>query len=132
MRSDASHVQWVVETIQVKGKVECGFRRGSRKLATQTTNLPRTLLDNVLEAGRDGVYVICGCVLQYLDGTVKMLANLGRNITYGDVKERALQAYPMERKEVPPIEFYAEEMRMCIVGYLRLLSLHNSSAYLEH
>ncbi len=119
MRSDVNNVQWLADPIQVKGKVQRGFGRGSRDLGTPTANLPGALLDNVRGADRDGVYVGFGCVPKYLDGAVKMVANLGRNITYGDVKERVLEAYLMEGEDVLPTEFYGEEMRLCIVGYLR-------------
>lgn len=119
MRSDASTVEWLNEPIQVKGAVQRGFGRGSRDLGTPTANLPGKLLNGVGGSERDGVYVGFGQVPKHQKGAVKMVANLGRNITYGDVKERVLEAYLMEGKEELPEEFYGDEMRLCIVGYLR-------------
>ncbi len=59
--------QWLPDTIQVKGKVQCGFEHGSRYLGTPTANLLGTLLDDVPEEVRDGVYRtwdsgVCQCI----------------------------------------------------------------------
>lgn len=93
-----------------------GFGRGSRDLGCPTANLPGTLLDSVSEAGRDGVYFGYGVVPKYGNRVVKMVANLGWNITFDDVKERVLEAHLMEQYDD---DFYSEEMRLCIIAYLR-------------
>lgn len=116
-RSSVSSVEWLAEPILVKGAVQHGFGRGSRELGTPTANLAGTLLNGVASADRDGVYVGFASVPGHTTAPVKMVANLGRNITYGDVSERVLEAYLMEGEL--PKEFYGEEMRLCIAGYLR-------------
>lgn len=110
-------IDWLETPVAVKGKVQRGFGRGSRDLGTPTANLPGALLDGVAQTNRDGVYFGFGRVPKYGKNAVKMVANLGRNITYGDVKERILEAYLMSNDFDE--EFYGEEMRLCIIGYLR-------------
>lgn len=117
VRSSASSVEWLSEPLLVKGSVQRGFGRGSRDLGTPTANLPGSLLNGVESACRDGVYVGFGSVPAHTAHPVKMVANLGHNITYGDVKERVLEAFLMEGEL--PEEFYGKEMRLCITGYLR-------------
>lgn len=119
-RSEVSKVEWLADPILVKGAVQRGFGRGSRDLGTPTANLPGKLLDGVRQAERDGVYVGFGSVPKHHgEASVKMVANLGRNITYGDVEARVLEAYLMENSAELPTEFYGDEMRLCIIGYLR-------------
>ncbi len=45
-----------------------------------------------------------GCVSHYLDYALKMLANLGRNLAYGNAKERVLETCLMDEREVLPTE----------------------------
>lgn len=115
--SSVDAIEWLRDPIAVQGKVQRGFGRGSRDLGTPTANLPGKLLDGATEAERDGVYVGFGRVPKYGEKVVKMVANLGRNITYGDVKERVLEAYLMS--DDFDEEFYGDEMRLCIVGFMR-------------
>lgn len=114
--SSVEAIEWFTDPVTVSGTVQKGFGRGSKDLGTPTANLPGKLLDGMLEADRDGVYLGFGRVPKYGDKIVKMVANLGRNITYGDVKERVLEAYLMSEFEE---DFYGEEMRLCIIGYMR-------------
>lgn len=115
--SAVERIEWLKQPIAVAGKVQRGFGRGSRDLGTPTANLPGSLLDGAYEADRDGVYLGFGRVPKYGSKVVKMVANLGRNITYDDVKERVLEAYLMSDDFGE--EFYGEEMRLCIIGFLR-------------
>lgn len=115
--SSVETVEWLAEPIVVSGKVQRGFGRGSRDLGTPTANLPGTLLNGVGAADRDGVYLGFGCVPKFGKTIVKMVANLGRNITYDDVSERVLESYLMS--DIFDPEFYGEEMRLCIIGYMR-------------
>lgn len=115
--SSLAKIEWLPDPIVVSGKVQRGFGRGSRDLGTPTANLPGSLLDGVPQAQRDGVYFGFGRVPKFGPDVVKMVANIGRNITYGDVEERVLEAYLMS--DLFDEEFYGEEMRLCIIGFLR-------------
>lgn len=115
--SSVEDVEWFMKPVSVSGKVQRGFGRGSRDLGTPTANLPGHLLDDVPNAERDGVYFGFGCVPKYGNSVVKMVANVGRNITYDDVTERVLEAYLMS--DIFDEEFYGEEMRLCIIGFMR-------------
>lgn len=115
--SAVENIEWLKHPIVVSGTVQRGFGRGSRDLGTPTANLPGNLLDRVSEAERDGVYVGFGRVPKYGSKVVKMVANLGRNVTYDDVKERVLEAHLMSGDFDE--EFYGEEMRLCIIGFMR-------------
>lgn len=115
--SSIDHIDWLPAPIYVSGIVQRGFGRGSRDLGTPTANLPGSLLDNVPQAHRDGVYLGFGRVPKYGTQVAKMVANLGRNITYGDVEERVLEAYLMS--DLFNEDFYGEEMRLCIIGFMR-------------
>lgn len=116
-KSSVTKIEWLPDPVLVKGKVQVGFGRGSRDLGTPTANLPGTLVDDISLVDRDGVYIGFGRVPSFGNSIVKMVANLGRNITYGDVKERVLEAYLMS--DIFDRDFYGEEMRLCIIGYLR-------------
>lgn len=109
-------IEFLKTPIAVRGIVQRGFGRGSRDLGTPTANLPGTLMDGVEQAERDGVYLGWGCVPSLGGQVVKMVANLGRNITYDDVPARVLEAYLMKQYER---DFYGEEMRLVIIGFMR-------------
>lgn len=115
--STVDKIEWFNEPFVVSGAVQRGFGRGSRDLGTPTANLPGTLLKDVAKADRDGVYLGYGCVPGVSKTIVKMVANLGRNITYDDVTERVFEAYLMT--DIFPEEFYGEEMKLCIIGFMR-------------
>jgi riboflavin kinase len=115
--SKADDIEWFREPVLVRGKVQRGFGRGSRKLGTPTANLPGFLLDGNASTARNGVYVGFGYVPSLMDSPVEMVANLGRNITFDDVPARVLEAYLMD--DTLAEEFYGEEMRLCIGGFLR-------------
>lgn len=115
--SSVAAIDWLSEPIAVRGLVQRGFGRGSRDLGTPTANLPGTLLQGVSSAERNGVYLGFGSVPKYGTAALKMVASIGQNITYGDVKERVLEAYLIT--DDLPVEFYGEEMRLCIVGFMR-------------
>ncbi len=117
MRSSVDNVQWLADPVLVRGPVQRGFGRGSRDLGTPTANLPGHLLEGVSHASRDGVYVGFGSVPWHSAEPIKMVANLGRNITFDDVTERVLEAYLMD--DSLPREFYGKEMRLCLIGFLR-------------
>lgn len=114
--SSVKAIEWFKSPVTVGGPVQRGFGRGSKDLGTPTANLPGKLAEDVPDLARDGVYLGFGCVPKYGSKVVKMAANLGRNITYGDVPERVLEAYLMFKFDD---DFYGEEMRLCIIGYLR-------------
>lgn len=115
--SSINGIEWLSEPIVVRGIVQRGFGRGSRDLGTPTANLPGALLDSVENAWRDGVYLGFGRVPKLSKSVFKMVANLGHNITYGDVDERILEAFLMS--DSIKGDFYGEEMRLCIIGYMR-------------
>lgn len=115
--SSVDRIEWLPQPIIVSGKVQRGFGRGSRDLGTPTANLPGSLLHDIPHANRDGVYLGFGCVPKFGNTIVKMVASLGHNITYDDVTDRVLEAYLMS--DIFDPEFYGEEMKLCIIGYLR-------------
>jgi riboflavin kinase len=108
---------WLAAPVAVRGRVQRGLGRGSRKLGTPTANLPGALLAGVSATARDGVYFGFGAVPALGGAPVGMVANVGRNATFGDVPARVLEAYLMD--DALADEFYGEEMRLCIVGFLR-------------
>lgn len=115
--SSVGGAEWLAAPVTVRGPVQRGLGRGSRKLGTPTANLPGALLAGVEETARDGVYCGFGVVPGLSEAPVKMVANVGRNATFGDVEKRVLEAYLMD----PGLqeEFYGEEMRLVLVGFLR-------------
>lgn len=115
--SNADDIEWMREPVLIRGKVQRGFGRGSRKLGTPTANLPGFLADGKVSTARDGVYIGFGFVPSLMDAPVEMVANIGRNITFDDVPERVLEAYLMD--DTLAEEFYGAEMRLCIGGFLR-------------
>jgi Riboflavin kinase len=115
--SSVAGAEWLAAPVAVRGPVQRGLGRGSRKLGTPTANLPGALLAGVEETRRDGVYFGFGAVPGRSDGVVKMVANVGRNATFGDIEERVLEAYLMD--DGLGEEFYGEEMRLCLAGFLR-------------
>lgn len=115
--STVGAVKWLPSPVTIAGKVQRGFGRGSRKLGTPTANLPGSLLDGVGTMGQDGVYIGFGVVPSLSSRPVKMVANIGRNITFDDVPERVLEAFLMD--DTLQEEFYGEEMRLCVIGYMR-------------
>lgn len=115
--SSVDAIEWLPTPVKVAGKVQHGFKRGSRDLGTPTANLPGTLLADEKIVDRDGVYLGFGRVPKFGGKVVKMVANLGRNITYNDVKERVLEAYLIS--DLFDEDFYGEEMRLSILGFMR-------------
>ncbi|CAN8070698.1 unnamed protein product [Agarophyton chilense] len=115
--SSVEAIEWLAKPIAVSGLVQHGFGRGSRSLGTPTANLPASLLDNVVGADRDGVYLGFGRVPDFGDSVVKMVASIGRNITFGDVEQRVLEAHLMS--DIFKTDFYGEEMRLCIIAFMR-------------
>lgn len=115
--SSLDKIEWLHDPIVVSGRVQHGFRRGSRDLGFPTANLPGFLLDGVHQAQRDGVYFGFARVPKFGPDIVKMVANLGNNITFGDVKERVLEAHLISN--LFNEDFYREEMRLCIIGFMR-------------
>jgi riboflavin kinase len=115
--SKAEDIQWMREPVLLRGKVQRGFGRGSRKLGTPTANLPGILVDGKVSTARDGVYIGFGFVPSLMTAPVEMVANIGHNITFDDVTERVVEAYLMD--DTLAEEFYGAEMRLCIGGFLR-------------
>lgn len=117
--SSTSTIDWLSSPVRVQGAVQRGFGRGSRKLGTPTANLPGSVLEGVSAASRDGVYVGFGSLPAHAPTPMKFVSNVGRNITFGDIEERVLEAFLMADDARLPEEFYGSEMRLCILGYLR-------------
>jgi FAD synthase len=115
--SSASRVHWFASPVPLCGLVQRGFGRGSRDLGFPTANLPGSLLSGVDTTARDGVYVGFGVVPTQSRAPAKVVANVGRNQTFGDVPDRVLEAYVMD--ESLDGEFYGQEMRLVLVGFLR-------------
>ncbi|KAL6064251.1 Riboflavin kinase [Balamuthia mandrillaris] len=100
----------------LKGKVVKGFGRGSKELGIPTANLPIDDYKALLADFPVGVYHGWGCV-PALDGSVphKVAMSIGWNPFYKN-KEKTIEAHIIHDYGK---DFYGEEMRIIVLGYIR-------------
>lgn len=113
--SNVDAIQYLPSPVYLKGLVEHGFGRGSRKLGTPTANLPATVLRDG-ELSLDGVYFGFARVPGLDDASRKAVLNCGFAKTFGDVKKRVIEAYIIHEYKK---DFYGLEMRLCVLGFMR-------------
>lgn len=96
----------------VSGSVVRGFGRGSKALGIPTANLPECVVDSLPENFNTGVYY--GWVA--LNGTIyRMVASVGWNPFYKNEKK----TFEVHILETFPNDFYGEELKVIVTGYIR-------------
>ncbi|KAA1064444.1 riboflavin kinase [Puccinia graminis f. sp. tritici] len=105
--------------VKLYGKVEHGFKRGSRELGCPTANLPATLTNNpALE--RNGVYFGWASVWitspNPLPPVIKpMVMSVGYNPVYGN-KSRTIEVHVIHTFDQ---DFYGETVKVIVTGFIR-------------
>lgn len=102
-----------IEPWYVGGPVIKGFGRGSRVLGIPTANLPTAAFSNVLADHVCGIYL--GWAGLSNQGVFKMVMSVGWN-PYFDNAEKTVEPWLLHDF---PEDFYGEELRLIVVGYIR-------------
>lgn len=109
---------WVEETLPMEpwyigGPVIKGFGRGSKVLGIPTANLSTEGYTRVLSEHPSGVYFGWAGLSKH--GIYKMVMSIGCN-PYFDNKEKTIEPWLLHEFDD---DFYGEELRLTIVGYIR-------------
>lgn len=109
---------WVEGTLPIEpwhigGPVIKGFGRGSKVLGIPTANLSAENFSDVLSEHTSGVYF--GWARLSSRGIYKMVMSIGWN-PYFDNTEKTIEPWLLHQFEE---DFYGEELRLAIVGYIR-------------
>uniref|UniRef100_A0A0E0EYP8 riboflavin kinase n=1 Tax=Oryza meridionalis TaxID=40149 RepID=A0A0E0EYP8_9ORYZ len=109
---------WIDDTLPIEpwfigGPVIKGFGRGSKVLGIPTANLPAENFSDVLSEHTSGVYF--GWAGLSTRGIFKMVMSIGWN-PYFDNTEKTIEPWLLH---VFGEDFYGEELRLVIVGYIR-------------
>ncbi|XP_020259928.1 bifunctional riboflavin kinase/FMN phosphatase [Asparagus officinalis] len=109
---------WVEGTLPIEpwyigGPVIKGFGRGSKVLGIPTANLSAENFSDVLSEHTSGVYF--GWAGLSTRGIYKMVMSIGWN-PYFDNTEKTIEPWLLHEFED---DFYGEELRLVIVGYIR-------------
>jgi len=100
----------------LKGLVIHGFGRGSKELGIPTANLPIERYAEELEKYPVGVYYAWGCVPSVDKGAVhKVAMSIGLNPFYNNTT-KTIEAHILHTYDS---DFYDEEMRLVVLGYIR-------------
>uniref|UniRef100_A0A7S2ZQI1 riboflavin kinase n=1 Tax=Rhodosorus marinus TaxID=101924 RepID=A0A7S2ZQI1_9RHOD len=101
--------------VPVDGIVTEGFGRGSRDVGVPTANIEAAILGVTIASLENGVYFGWARLgkKRRLHGAV---LNIGLNPTFGDVKERILEAHLLSDFAD---DFYGERLGIVILGFLR-------------
>ncbi|KAJ3682415.1 hypothetical protein LUZ60_014988 [Juncus effusus] len=102
-----------IEPWFIGGPVIKGFGRGSKILGVPTANLPAEKFSDVLSEHTSGVYF--GWAKLSTRGVYKMVMSIGWN-PYFDNTEKTIEPWLLHEFEE---DFYGEELRLAIVGYIR-------------
>lgn len=102
-----------IEPWYMGGPVIKGFGRGSKLLGTPTANLPTSAFSNHLASHVCGIYI--GWAGLANRGVYKMVMSVGWN-PYFDNKEKAVEPWILHDFSE---DFYGEELRLIVVGYVR-------------
>ncbi|KAF5273101.1 hypothetical protein FQA39_LY07591 [Lamprigera yunnana] len=97
----------------VAGEVVKGFGRGSKQLGIPTANYPSSVVQNLPTDLKNGVYFGFGCVNK--STVYKMVMSVGWNPYYKN-KEKSMETHLLHNFDK---DFYGEELRVCILGYIR-------------
>uniref|UniRef100_A0A0E0IQF7 riboflavin kinase n=1 Tax=Oryza nivara TaxID=4536 RepID=A0A0E0IQF7_ORYNI len=109
---------WIDDTLPIEpwfigGPVIKGFGRGSKVLGIPTANLPAENFSDVLSEHTSGVYF--GWAGLSTQGIYKMVMSIGWN-PYFDNTEKTIEPWLLHDFGE---DFYGEELRLIIVGYIR-------------
>ncbi|URE03111.1 Flavokinase [Musa troglodytarum] len=109
---------WIEGTLPIKpwnigGPVIKGFGRGSKVLGIPTANLPAENFSTILSEHTSGVYF--GWAGLSTRGIYKMVMSIGWN-PYFDNTEKTIEPWLLHDFGE---DFYGEELRLAIVGYIR-------------
>uniref|UniRef100_A0A0D3HC46 riboflavin kinase n=1 Tax=Oryza barthii TaxID=65489 RepID=A0A0D3HC46_9ORYZ len=109
---------WIDDTLPIEpwfigGPVIKGFGRGSKVLGIPTANLPAENFSDVLSEHTSGVYF--GWAGLSTRGIYKMVMSIGWN-PYFDNTEKTIEPWLLHDFGE---DFYGEELRLVIVGYIR-------------
>eukprot|EP01025_Chloroclados_australasicus_P018339 TRINITY_DN19560_c0_g1_i2.p3 TRINITY_DN19560_c0_g1~~TRINITY_DN19560_c0_g1_i2.p3 ORF type:complete len:255 (+),score=38.00 TRINITY_DN19560_c0_g1_i2:448-1212(+) len=99
---------------KIKGKVVEGFGRGSKQLGIPTANLDRESVQQQLNVAVTGIYYGWASVGQF--GQVyKMVMSVGWNPFFQN-QQKTVEPWILHKFEG---EFYGEEIRLVVCGYIR-------------
>lgn len=109
---------WIEGTLPIEpwfigGPVIKGFGRGSKVLGIPTANLPAENFSDILSEHTSGVYF--GWAGLSTRGIYKMVMSIGWN-PYFDNTEKTIEPWLLHDFDE---DFYGEELRLVIVGYIR-------------
>ncbi|KAG0503897.1 hypothetical protein HPP92_003969 [Vanilla planifolia] len=109
---------WVEDTLPIEplyigGPVIKGFGRGSKVLGIPTANLPAENFSGLLSEHTSGVYF--GWASLPTRGIYKMVMSIGWN-PYFNNTEKTIEPWLLHEFED---DFYGEELRLVVVGYIR-------------
>ncbi|KAG0553031.1 hypothetical protein BDA96_01G560000 [Sorghum bicolor] len=109
---------WIEGTLQIEpwfigGPVIKGFGRGSKVLGIPTANLPAENFADIVSEHTSGVYF--GWAGLSTRGIYKMVMSIGWN-PYFDNTEKTVEPWLLHNFGE---DFYGEELRLAIVGYIR-------------
>ncbi|KAJ1704195.1 hypothetical protein LUZ63_003974 [Rhynchospora breviuscula] len=109
---------WIEGTLPIEpwyigGPVIKGFGRGSKVLGIPTANLSAESFSDILSEHTSGVYF--GWAALSTKGVYKMVMSIGWN-PYFDNTEKTIEPWLLHEF---PEDFYGEELRLAIVGYIR-------------
>lgn len=102
-----------LEPTCVTGTVVKGFGRGSKELGIPTANLPEDVVDKLPEDVTQGIYY--GWAQVGSDPVEKSVMSVGWNPYYKNTK-RSAEVHILKQYDA---DFYGEEMRVVVLGYLR-------------
>ncbi|KAH7286424.1 hypothetical protein KP509_32G006600 [Ceratopteris richardii] len=110
---------WICNTLPIEpwyvgGPVIKGFGRGSKILGIPTANLPTTAFSSVLSDCVCGIY-LGWAALSDRGEVYKMVMSVGWN-PYFDNTEKTVEPWLLHEF---PEDFYGEELRLVVVGYIR-------------
>jgi riboflavin kinase len=103
----------LIEPWHIRGPVTKGYGRGSKVLGIPTANLSTKDFTSVLSEYPSGVYF--GWAGLSTRGTFKMVMSIGWN-PYFNNTEKTIEPWLLDEFDE---DFYGEELRLVIVGYLR-------------
>ncbi|XP_078173595.1 bifunctional riboflavin kinase/FMN phosphatase-like isoform X2 [Carex rostrata] len=102
-----------IEPWYIGGPVIKGFGRGSKVLGIPTANLSAESFSDILSEHTSGVYF--GWAALSKRGIYKMVMSIGWN-PYFDNTEKTIEPWLLHEFDE---DFYGEELRLAIVGYIR-------------
>mmetsp|Transcript_21084 Transcript_21084/g.29768 ORF Transcript_21084/g.29768 Transcript_21084/m.29768 type:complete len:257 (-) Transcript_21084:41-811(-) len=124
---DEATVTILQRIIRLRGAVDKGYGRGGKKLGFPTANLPASLFQDALKDVPTGVY-FGWAVVEDETGTIegrneeqRAVVNVGYSPTFEgeENKEKIVEAFLMMEEGEELDDFYGENMRLALSGFLR-------------